>query len=225
MSEAQFLAGEDARGVWVVLEPETVVGPAQIDAFLSRGVLGFVSDYTPERFERPDEIPSLGDLPEGCPFSALAVSPRSGVRLRTLAGTGALRLRLSFNARPADGQKAGVLEALVPEPAPKRDRSHDPEIGREAILAALEAVGVRKGDTLLVHSSLSACGYILGGAQTIIEAILEGLALGTVLHATQLPDRVRSGEGRETVHAFLQNMRPGRVIARISIFLESMSSV
>ena len=166
LSEAQFLAGEDARGVWVVLEPETVVGPAQIDAFLSRGVLGFVSDYTPERFERPDEIPSLWNLPEGCPLTAVSVSPRSGVRLRTLAGAGTLRLRFP---------EAGMMEACVPTPAPKRSRSGDPEIDREAILAALEAVGVRKGDTLLVHSSLSACGYILGGAQTIIEAIIEAI--------------------------------------------------
>lgn len=32
MIEAQFLAGEDARGVFVVLEPETPLGAAQFDA-------------------------------------------------------------------------------------------------------------------------------------------------------------------------------------------------
>ena len=32
MTEAQFLAGEDARGVFVVLEPETPLGAAQFDA-------------------------------------------------------------------------------------------------------------------------------------------------------------------------------------------------
>ena len=32
MIEAQFLAGEDASGVFVVLEPETPFGAAQFDA-------------------------------------------------------------------------------------------------------------------------------------------------------------------------------------------------
>ena len=95
MSEAQFLAGEDAREVIVVLEPETPLGSAQIDALVARGALGFVSDFTEERFERPDEIPDMaGRGVLNAPLLALAVSPRSGVRLRTLAGTGFLRLRI-----------------------------------------------------------------------------------------------------------------------------------
>ncbi len=168
LSEAQFLAGEDARGTWVILEPETAVGPAQLGALMARGALGFISDFTPDRFERPDEIPSPVFLPEGCSLAAISVSPRSGVRLRTLAGTGVLRISLQ-------GEKEGKLTAHVPAPAPKRDRSGDPEIGQEAILSALEAVGVRKGDTLLVHSSLSACGHIIGGADTIIKAIIKAV--------------------------------------------------
>ena len=174
MTEAQFLAGEDARGVFVVLEPETPLGAAQLDALAARGVLGFISDFTEERFEKPDEIPdieaTLADrrasgtiVPAG--LLAIAVSPRSGVRVRTLAGTGFLRIRL-------DGES---LIALTPATAKKRDRSNDPEIGRDAIFAALAQVGVKKGDTLLVHSSLSACGHIIGGAKTIIEAIIEAV--------------------------------------------------
>ena len=166
LSEAQFLAGEDARGAIVILEPETLVGLAQIDALVSRGALGFVSDFTEERFEKPDEIPDMvGRVVPNAPLFALAVSPRSGVRLRTLAGTGALRLRI-------EGTK-GTLVAAVPAPPKKRDRSNDPVISKAEILAALSAVGVRKGDALLVHSSLSACGKIDGGAKTIIDAIIE----------------------------------------------------
>lgn len=165
MSEAQFLAGEDARGVFVVLEPETPLGPKQLDALAARDALGFISDFTEERFEKPDEIPSFGDATAGHPLAAIAVSPRSGVRLRTLAGTGCLRVRLEGEA----------LVATTPPIAKKRDRSNDPEITRDAILAALAEVGVEKGDTLLVHSSLSACGHIVGGAKTIIEAIIESI--------------------------------------------------
>ena len=56
MSEAQFLAGEDARGVFVVLEPETPLGAAQLDALAAREVLGLISDFTDGWFEKPDEI-------------------------------------------------------------------------------------------------------------------------------------------------------------------------
>ena len=161
LSEAQFLAGEDARGAIVVLEPETQIGKVQIDALVARDALGFVSDFSENRFEKPDEIPivSVGDL-KG--LAAIFVSPRSGVRLRTLAGTGALKIGVEE-----------TLVAITPMPPQKRDRRNDPVIGKTDILAALSAVGVKKGDTLLVHSSLSACGKIDGGAKTVIDAIIE----------------------------------------------------
>ncbi|MBR4653080.1 MAG: AAC(3) family N-acetyltransferase [Kiritimatiellae bacterium] len=168
LTEAQFLAGEDARGTIVVLEPETPAGAVQVAAFTARGVLGFVSDFTPDRFERPDEIPAftVGGEPGG--LAVLAVSPRSGVRLRTLAAGGALKIRLE-----SSGGSEGTLAAIVPELPQKRDRSGDPTVGKDEILAALAAVGVRRGDTLLVHSALSACGRIEGGAKTILDAIIE----------------------------------------------------
>jgi len=171
LSEAQFLAGEDARGALVILEPETPIGMVQISALAARSALGFVSDLTPDRFEKPDEIPSLavgGDLGE---LVAFAVSPRSGVRLRTLAGTGALKIWIDGTKGTAEG----TLMAFVPDPPEKRDRRNDPVIGKQEILSALSALGVAKGDTLLVHSSLSSCGHIDGGAKTIIDAIIQAI--------------------------------------------------
>lgn len=167
MSEAQFLAGEDARGVLVILEPETDLSTGHLDALVARGAAGFISDFTSARFERPDEKPTLNyDKAYGAKLLAIAVSPRQGVRLRTLAGTGFLKLTV---------EGANILETVMPPKPVKRDRSHDPEIGKEAILAAFRDVGVKPGDTLLVHSSLSACGRIVGGAKAIVEALVEAL--------------------------------------------------
>jgi len=41
--------------------------------------------------------------------------------------------------------------------------------------AAFEAVGLPKGGTVLVHSSLSAFGYVDGGAATVIDALREAI--------------------------------------------------
>jgi aminoglycoside 3-N-acetyltransferase len=38
--------------------------------------------------------------------------------------------------------------------------------------SGLQALGVRAGDRLLVHSSLSVLGFVAGGSQTVIEALM-----------------------------------------------------
>ena len=168
MSEAQFLAGEDPRGVLVMLEPETELSDEHLDALLARDAAGFISDLTAERFEKADEKPMLEfDRKRYAALLALAVTPREGVHLRTLAATGLLKVVVS--------DEPAVVETVMPPGPAKRDRSADPEIGKKAILAALREVGVAAGDTLLVHSSLSACGHVVGGAKTIIEAIIESV--------------------------------------------------
>jgi len=54
--------------------------------------------------------------------------------------------------------------------------------GKDDIVAALRKVGIKEGDLLLVHSSLSKTGRIVGGASTVIDAILEAVGeSGTVL--------------------------------------------
>ncbi len=48
-------------------------------------------------------------------------------------------------------------------------------VTREDIVAGLREVGLRRGDMVQVHSSLSAFGYVEGGAETVVEALLEVL--------------------------------------------------
>ncbi|MBR2426304.1 MAG: AAC(3) family N-acetyltransferase [Lentisphaeria bacterium] len=44
---------------------------------------------------------------------------------------------------------------------------------REMLAAALAELGVKRGDVLLVHSAVSKWGYVDGGAQTIIHAVMD----------------------------------------------------
>jgi aminoglycoside 3-N-acetyltransferase len=57
---------------------------------------------------------------------------------------------------------------------------------KQDILAALKKVGVRKGQTIMVHTSLSSLGFVCGGAQVVIEALLESVgADGTIVMPSQ----------------------------------------
>lgn len=54
------------------------------------------------------------------------------------------------------------------------------------IKTALKEVGVQKGQAIMVHTSLSSLGYVCGGAQSIIEALMEGVGEeGTIMMPTQ----------------------------------------
>ena len=53
-------------------------------------------------------------------------------------------------------------------------------VTREEITAALKEIGVQCGDTVMFHSSLSSMGWVVGGADTVIEGFLA--AVGTQRH-------------------------------------------
>lgn len=59
-----------------------------------------------------------------------------------------------------------------------------PELVRD-----LRALGLQTGDVVLVHTALSRIGWVIGGAATVIEALLETVgAGGTVMVPTQTGD-------------------------------------
>ncbi|MBI4026325.1 MAG: AAC(3) family N-acetyltransferase [Verrucomicrobia bacterium] len=55
-------------------------------------------------------------------------------------------------------------------------------IGPSRIVRDLRALGVRAGDAVMMHSSLSALGHVEGGATTVVDALLEAVGpRGTLL--------------------------------------------
>lgn len=56
----------------------------------------------------------------------------------------------------------------------------------EDIRTALKDAGVQKGQAIMVHTSLSSLGYVCGGAQSVIEALIESVGdEGTIMMPTQ----------------------------------------
>ncbi len=57
---------------------------------------------------------------------------------------------------------------------------------KQDLLDALRQVGVRPGQCVMVHTSLRSFGYLCGGAQTVIEALIECVGeTGTLMMPTQ----------------------------------------
>ena len=56
----------------------------------------------------------------------------------------------------------------------------------EVLVNELKRVGLQKNDVVMVHASLKSMGYICGGAQTVIEALIEVVGEeGTIMMPTQ----------------------------------------
>lgn len=47
------------------------------------------------------------------------------------------------------------------------------QIDKEGLVEGFSKLGLEKGDVVLVHTSLKSLGYVLGGAQAVIDALLE----------------------------------------------------
>jgi hypothetical protein len=71
-------------------------------------------------------------------------------------------------------------------------------VRKEDIKAGLTRLGLKKGDTVGVHSSLSSFGYVDGGADAVIDALLETVGpRGNVVmstHSANLSDDQRTPE-------------------------------
>ena len=58
-------------------------------------------------------------------------------------------------------------------------------ITKEMIVKSLKDLGLKDDDNVIVHTSLKSIGYVSGGAETMVRALLEVINNGTVMMPTQ----------------------------------------
>ena len=79
------------------------------------------------------------------------------------------------------------------------------EFTKDDIVKSLVASGLKDGDTVLVHSSVSAFGHVVGGAKTIVEAFLEVIGKDGTLMAPAFTAPYMYFEGE---HQRMRRFRP-----------------
>ncbi|MBM7095340.1 AAC(3) family N-acetyltransferase [Bacillus sp. H-16] len=98
-----------------------------------------------------------------------------------------------------------------------------------SLLKAFRSMGIEKGDSLIVHSSLSSLGWVSGGAQAVVLALMETVGEeGTLVMPTQSSDlsdpmhwcappvpREWWQTIRDTIPAFDPHLTPTRGMGRI----------
>jgi aminoglycoside 3-N-acetyltransferase len=63
------------------------------------------------------------------------------------------------------------------------DEPSPPAVTRSALAADLRHLGVREGGVLMVHTRMSAIGWVVGGAETVVRALLDALGSDGTLAA------------------------------------------
>ena len=83
----------------------------------------------------------------------------------------------------------------------------------EALAEDIRKMGIKKGDALMVHSSLKSIGWVDGGADTVIDAMLSviGEDEGVLFVPTLTGTFARAGWDEMTKYAFDPKATPSRV--------------
>lgn len=76
-----------------------------------------------------------------------------------------------------------------------RTKTVNRPVTKDVLKACLRKLGVRTGQVIEVHASLSSFDYVIGGARTIVDALMESVGPeGTILMPTQSADNSEPSE-------------------------------
>ena len=81
-----------------------------------------------------------------------------------------------------------MIPAKDPDPGPGGQARHGRTRG--CLVEELRALGVRAGDSVMMHSSLSALGHVEGGAEAVTDALLDTVGPGGTLLVPAFRDSV-----------------------------------
>lgn len=73
-----------------------------------------------------------------------------------------------------------------------KSKKNNQIISKDDLVNDLKVIGIKNGDSLLVHSSLSKIGYVDGGAATVIDALKEALGSNGTLMLPSFPGNTYS---------------------------------
>src|ERR671919_2546090 len=84
-------------------------------------------------------------------------------------------------------------------------------VTRSTLLAGLRELGVRPGGTVMVHTRMSALGWVVGGSETVVRALLGALGPdGTLMAYASWADHVYTLEDRPEEHRAAYLAEPPR---------------
>ena len=99
------------------------------------------------------------------------------------------RHNVSHDLERDEDRQRKFVDELIQSLRTRRENGNLPKnvapISKGDLKAGLRRIGLQKGDTVLVHCSLSSFGHVRGGADTVIDAVLEVVGKeGTVMVPT-----------------------------------------
>jgi aminoglycoside 3-N-acetyltransferase len=84
----------------------------------------------------------------------------------------------------------------------QKQEKNNSGISKQRLIEDFQKIGIKKGDSLLVHSSLSKIGFVDGGAPAVIESLLEVIGEEGTLLLPSFPAKGRSRDHLEQTPFF-----------------------
>jgi len=141
----------------------------------------------------------------------------------------------SEDGREGDSEPPNPGDSAAPNPGERLDEP----VTTEGIASGLREVGVDAGDVVLVHASLSAFGWVCGGAPAVVDALQQVVTeAGTIVMPTHSPGNMEPsnmqhppvpedwyGTVRETMPPYRPDVTPTQGMGAIAECFRSFPGV